>query len=332
MESMRPVVLPVVKEEQVNGLFNSTILDVIIGLLFVYLLLAILCTTVNEWVAGWMGLRSKNLQSGIRQLLDSQKGVGNDDADWFLQQFYKHPLITGMLRPGDRAHPSYLPSRTFAAAVIDVVTPQIHGALGFQDLENGVQNLPDGDVKKALFALLQNAHRDLESAQRNIENWFDDTMDRASGWYKRKTQLVTAVLAVAITVLANADTVRMVRTLQQSSTERSVVFEKAKLRMAQQGSTAAPLAPDEKSALGGLLGWTHDDLNSLVKVDPWKILAMIFGWLLTIIAVSLGAPFWFDVLNKLMNIRNAGDKPEKAETQPQKPAEASPGLTEAKTL
>jgi hypothetical protein len=329
---MRPVFLPVVKEEQVNGLFNSTILDVIIGLLFVYLLLAILCTTVNEWVAGWMGLRSKNLQSSIRQLLDSQKGVGNDDADWFLQQFYKHPLITGMLRPGDRSHPSYLPSRTFAAAVIDVVTPQIQGPLGFQDLENGVQNLPDGDVKKALFALLQNAHRDLENAQRNIENWFDDTMDRASGWYKRKTQIVTAVLAVAITVLANADTVRMVRTLQQSSTARSVVLEKAKLRLAQQGSAAAPLSPDEKSALGGLLGWTHDDLNSLAKVDPWKILAMIFGWLLTIIAVSLGAPFWFDVLNKLMNIRNAGDKPEKGETQPQRPAEPSPGLTEAKTL
>jgi hypothetical protein len=316
----------------VNGLFNSTTLDVIIGLLFVYLLLAILCTTVNEWVAGWMGLRSKNLQSSLRQLLDSQKGVGNDDVDWFLHEFYEHPLITGMLRPGDHSHPSYLPARTFATAVIDVVTPQMQGSLGFQDLENGVRNLPDGDVRKALLSLLQNAHGDLQNAQRNIENWFDDTMDRASGWYKRKTQLVTAVLAVAITILANADTIRIVRTLQQGSTERSAVFEKAKIRLAQQGASASPLSSDEKSALGGLLGWTHEDLSGLSKIDPWKMLAMIFGWLLTIVAVSLGAPFWFDVLNKLMNIRNAGGKPEKGETQPQRKAEPSPGLTEAKTL
>jgi hypothetical protein len=110
------------------------------------------------------------------------------------------------------------------------------------------------------------------------------------------------------------------------------VFERAKIRLGQQGAAAAPLSPDEKAALGSLLGWTRDDLSRLSKVDPWKILSMIFGWLLTVIAVSMGAPFWFDLLNKLMNIRNAGGKPEKAETQPQKQAEPSPGVTEAKTL
>jgi hypothetical protein len=316
----------------VNGLFNSTTLDVIIGLIFVYLLLAIICTTVNEWVVGWMGLRSKNLQSSIKQLLDSQKGAGGDDGNWFLHQFYKHPLITGMLNPRDQSHPSYLPARTFAAVVVDVVTTGIPQVVEFRDLENGVKGLPDGDVKKALLALLQNAHGDLESAQKSIENWFDDTMDRASGWYKRKTQLVTVILAGLITILANADTVRIVRTLQQSSTERAAVFEKAKIRLAQQAGSASPLSPDEKTALGGMLGWTHEDLSGLLKGDSWRMLDILFGWSLTIVAVSMGAPFWFDFLNKLMNIRNAGKKPEKSETQPQKRAEPAPGSTEAKTL
>jgi hypothetical protein len=316
----------------VSGLFNSTTLDVIIGLIFIYLLLAIICTTVNEWVVGWLGLRSKNLQSSIKQLLDSQKGVGGDDADWFLHQFYEHPLITGMFNPEDQSHPSYLPSRTFAAAVVDVVTTGVPKIVGFGDLESGVKDLPDGNVKKALLALLRNAHGDLASAEKNIENWFDDTMDRASGWYKRKAQRVTVILAVLITILANADTVRIVRTLQQSSTQRAAVFEKAKIRLAQQAGSASPLSPDEKTALGGMLGWTHEDFHGLLKGDAWRMLQILFGWSLTIVAVSMGAPFWFDFLNKLMNVRNAGKKPEKSETQPQRRAVPAPGSTEAKTL
>jgi len=59
---------------------------------------------------------------------------------------------------------------------------------------------------------------------------------------------------------------------------------------------------------------------------------MIFGWLLTMVAVAMGAPFWFDLLNKVMNVRNAGKKPEKGEVQPQSKAQPAQGLTEAKTL
>jgi hypothetical protein len=81
-----------------------------------------------------------------------------------------------------------------------------------------------------------------------------------------------------------------------------------------------------------MLGWTHEDLNGLLKGDAWRMLDILFGWSLTIVAVSMGAPFWFDFLNKLMNVRNAGKKPEKGETQPQTRAEPAPGSTEAKTL
>ncbi len=54
------------------GLFNSTVLDVIIGLVFVYLLLAILCTAANEWVAAFTRRRGEMLRRGIQQLLENQ--------------------------------------------------------------------------------------------------------------------------------------------------------------------------------------------------------------------------------------------------------------------
>src|SRR5437868_6323164 len=105
-------------------MLNSTVLDLVIGLVFVYLLLAIICSTMNEWIAGWLRVRSKTLATAITQLLDDQKGSG-DATQSFLQQFYSHPLIAGMMSPGDKpadSHPSYLSSRTFATAVMDIAT------------------------------------------------------------------------------------------------------------------------------------------------------------------------------------------------------------------
>jgi hypothetical protein len=339
-----------------NGLFNSITLDVMIGLVFVYLLLAILCTTVNEWLAGLMKLRSKNLAAAIKQLLDSQSGPGGD-AGWFLKKFYEHPLIAGMLKPGmtgAAAHPSYLPSRTFATTVMDIVTAQKPGKIEFADLETGIKALPDGDVKKALLALIQNSGN-LDQAQKNIETWFDDTMDRASGWFKRRTQVVTVLVAIFLTGLTNADTINIVRTLWKNPTQRALLVKQAEKRVAEakkeDSSTSedvaveykdknSPLKPtkianpskkpskDELDALGGVLGWPEkcpasesqakdaqpkDNQPKDCKEKEVNWGNRLLGWFLTVIAVSLGAPFWFDILNKFINIRDAGKKPKTSE-------------------
>jgi hypothetical protein len=312
------------------GLLNSTVLDWAIGIVFAYLLLAIICTTVNEWIAGIVSLRAKTLAKGIRQLLDNQKG--SDNTLSFLQEFYAHPLISGMLAPGKTAadgHPAYLPSRTFATTVMDLATRGKLGSITFADLEQGAKSLPEGDVKTALLALLQNASGDLDRAQENIEEWFDDTMERASGWYKRQTQVFIVCIAAVLTIATNADTIRIGHLLWTNGTLRATIVEKAKNR-AETGKEAAnrtefvdypdkdnPRRPefkpsqDELKALKPLLGWTADDSLSDRRQWPSRLL----GWILSIIAISLGAPFWFDMLNKLMNIRNAGQKPKKSDDQ-----------------
>jgi len=309
------------------GLLNSTILDVVIGLAFVYLLLALICTTINEWIAGWLGIRSKTLAKAIKQMLDQQPGSGNATLS-FLEQFYVHPLITGMVPPGSKpggSHPSYLPSRTFATAVVDITTPNKAGMITFADLDAGIKALPNGDVKAALLALIQNANNDLNQAKKNIEQWFDDTMDRASGWFKRRIQLVTIVIAIFLTGLTNADTVRITHILWKSPTLRATLVEKAKGRIESPQSVAeykdknSPLKPtakltkDDMDKLQMVLGWAGENPN-----DPGSWPQRLIGWILTIVALSLGAPFWFDLLTKLMNIRNAGQKPQKTDGQPAK--------------
>ena len=179
-----------------------------------------------------------------------------------------------MNQPGKPdSHPAYISARAFAAVVIDIATQQKPGVITFADLETGISNLPNGDVKKALLALIQDAHGDLTKAQSNIEAWFNDTMDRVSGWYKRKTQVWTVVIAAILTLAANADTLKIARTLWTDPTLRAQLVEKAKARVdaaqppisVEYKNKNNPLSPtvikrpsgDELSALGQVLGWTY---------------------------------------------------------------------------
>src|ERR1017187_2986274 len=192
-----------------NGLFNSTTLDVIVGLVFVYLLLAIMCTTINEWLDGMLKTRSSNLASAIKQLLDNQPDA-KGNKDWFLQQFYAHPLITGMLAPGKsggKAYPSYLPARTFATAVMDIAMAGKSESVAFSDLESGIKELPAGDGR---------------------------------------TQETTVVIAVVLTVAINADTISIVRTLWKNPTQRAVLVEQAQKRSGEEAEETVSVKCENK--------------------------------------------------------------------------------------
>ncbi len=283
-----------------NGLFGSAILDTAVGLVFIYLLLAICCTTVNEWIAGLFNFRGKYLKRGVEQLLDDPQGAAD-----LIKRFYAHPVIASMLNRQD--HPSYIPARSFARAIMDLVTPNTLGPLSFDALENGIKNLPPGRMRTVLLSLIQDADKDLGRAQRNIEAWYDDSMDRVSGWYKRRIQVVTIVVALLITVATNADTLNLARRFWTDPGMRMAIVEQSKERarmprpsaMVQYANPNNPLKPtiapsigqeiteQDRTLLGNVLGWGD---------QPGKVfwLERVLGWILTIIAVSLGAPFWFD--------------------------------------
>src|SRR5436309_2892301 len=119
-----------------TGILGSAVLDVAIGMAFLYLLLAVFCTTANEWVAGILKKRSKMLEKALQQMLANQAAVTTaptavPDAPTpaaqqiatFAQQFYQHPIIANMMRhvDGKVGHFSYLPARSFSTVVMDLI-------------------------------------------------------------------------------------------------------------------------------------------------------------------------------------------------------------------
>ena len=323
-------------------MFGSTVVDVAIGLVFVYLLLAIICTSANELLSGVTKARAALLKEGIRQLLGNQPtSEANNSPEALFEDFYHHSLIKSMMR-GNR-HPAYLPARTFSTVLIDLLAKRQTVKPTFAALEEGLDSLPDGDVKQSLLAIARNSEQELTDIQLSIEGWFEDAMDRVTGWYKRKTQIWTIIVAASITLLANADTVHMARRLWQDPVLRSAVVEEAKVRAQKPRPSVTVEYPDpddptnpqvtsndgntvsaeERALLGQVLGWQGPFDNSK---RAW--LERMLGWALTILAICLGAPFWFDLLNKFVNIRSAGKSPAEKPKTPQKrklaPADKSP--------
>ncbi len=137
-------------------------------------------------------------------------------------------------------HPSYIPSRAFAVALLDVVAPlPTDGPRTLASITQALANLPDGSLKQALLTLAAQAGTDLSSLQQNVETWFNDVMDRVSGWYRSKVKYLTAGVAVVLAVAVNADTLRIGTVLANDPERLATVVQKA-AEFANGGLPAAP--------------------------------------------------------------------------------------------
>lgn len=295
-------------------MFGSGAIDVAIGLAFFFALLSLICSSLTEMISQLLEWRAQTLEKAIRSLL-------TDDA--VHEKFYAHPLIKSLHaegKGGDTKHPSYIPARLFGLVVLDVIAP----AGGATPATEQDQTVP-GDLLKVLHALTGTTAADIATKRASLETWFDDVMDRTSGWYKRKVKWVLLVLALVVTAATNADCVRVATSLWQDPTLRAVLVQAA---TTYQTSAAANGQQNEgldqlKNRIENLthtgfpLGWSGDEVLSGVEVKPW--LTKLAGLLLTALAVSLGAPFWFDLVNRLVNVRSTGPVPPRA-SEPQKDA------------
>jgi hypothetical protein len=134
-------------------------------------------------------------------------------------------------------------------------------------------------------------------------------MDRASGWYKRYVQWWLLVLALAFSIGLNVNAFTVAERLWKDDALRASVVQQAQKAVgdtqAQTPQSATPKAVakqiDDIEELKLPIGWTDPNTGG----EFWARLA---GWLVTAAAITLGAPFWFDVLGKLARVRSTGNR------------------------
>jgi hypothetical protein len=283
---------------------NSQVLEVAAGLIFVYLVLSTACSGIKEVMARVLEMREKALVDAIRHMLQ-------DPNDVVTSKLLQNHLIAGTAPPGGK--PAYISSRNFALSLFDLLAPSVPGqARTVQDLKNGIAALPNAKVQMSLLSLVDSAQGDIELARARVENWYDDTMERVSGWYKRRAQKIIFGLGLALCIVLNADTLMIVKELWNDDALRASVVSAAQQRVA--ASTNADPESSLSQATAYIresnvppIGWSGREPRGLPEGLGW--LWKVIGILISAIAVAMGAPFWFDLLNKVVNVRLTGDPP-----------------------
>jgi hypothetical protein len=361
-------------------MFNSIVLDVVIGLVFIYLLYSLLVTIIQEMIATVFNFRAKILQRAIVRMLEDEDhltsrfsslsnlfrtnaNTGSKNSTSI--DFYNHPLIK-FLGENKRHHvPAYIDKETFSKVLTDLlrgdqvkpgddVRMLIQSALDNGKISWGSSRIDDQTLSY-LRSIWADAQGDVAKFRVFLEKWFDETMERATGWYKRHTQFILFFIGLAIAILFNVNTIEIVRKLEKDPKLREQIIQQAdafakahpdldKKILAHNDKTGQipvssqvvdtsrnqpSVVPSSSSNLDSLIA--YQDLlfrraDSLLKSDikkssdllglGWQrndgysinwhyIIQSLLGWLITALALSLGAPFWFNMLNRVMKLRNA---------------------------
>jgi hypothetical protein len=332
-----------------------TALDIVIGLIFIYLLFSLLVTILQEMIATNFRFRSKVLEKAIIRMLEDENhfnlrigtvlslfGRNNGQKSGLSNKFYEHPLIKFLGEDKNHSKPSYIKNESFSKVIIDLlrgdsakpgdnIASLIQDALDKQSTNWG--KIPIGaQTLSYLKSIWTDAQGDVDKFRDHLEKWFDETMERASGWYKKYTQIILLFLGLIIAIVFNADTIKIVKNLnkdpklreqlvQQANdflqahpdlrTEYSKIendsvkgedYERLKKRRDELLARSDSLITGDISKVKGSLGLGIEKY----KWEGWPLLLKsILGWILTALALSLGAPFWFDMLSKIMKVKTS---------------------------
>ncbi len=281
------------------------LIETIGALAFVYALLSVLASSVKEVIEARLQRRKAGLKSVVEDLLTVQGAaalVGHPSIDVVNQ-------ASGVSDPGKHTNwPSYLDPQTFAKAVYVLALSERIPA--------------DSRLAQALHQL---KIPDTENERiQAIMSLYSERMERLQGSFKRQAQRWLLGIGFFLAVALNADTLALARDLSENPARRALVMA---LAQQQEPCAAAPAAstpaaasatPSDvqksfeclKPVLGQSgLGWRKTELKSLCDLGwSWALLAALLckllGYGLTALAVSLGAPFWFDLLGKVSNLRS----------------------------
>ncbi|HPH37906.1 MAG TPA: hypothetical protein PL108_09610 [Sediminibacterium sp.] len=336
-------------------------LDTAIAVILVVVIFSVIAYVIQELIAANLEYRGKMLKNSIMLLLDGQNATTK-----IADAIYNHPQIKKLKESAGKL-PSYVPSANFALAIIDEVAKKAPAATGndlFTEFKNGINAFAGagGDLNTLLTNYI-NTSSDLKELQANIEKWYNEYMDRVSGWYKKSTRLTLRVIAVIIAIGFNVDLIKVAQEINSNDNLRaSLVSSADKLadqpeyikklyevnintRIAQVDEVYKDtllkarssglkdtieiknkIAIEQENILKNYTKNRIVDIDDLLKkIDnkelpigwskkTWdefgeNLLITLLGWFLAAVAISMGAPFWFDLLIKLVNIRRAGIKP-----------------------
>lgn len=409
---------------------GSTVLEIIIILVFIYLIYSLLTTIVVEIISSILRLRSRNLRNSIGRMLQDSKSQPVYKG-WFehmywsvvklfnrkagerslVRLFFERPAIKYLGRNNLNTTPSYIEAGVFSQTLLDILRREtgandlesVKTALAYDEsfdkpillesheweqLEKELHDRSDpenvleeflnqfdpvepgekttftereieilrakmdrlADIKEKketldqwrkalnedkiiiepetrlhLSLLLKESGEDLNRFRELLEEWFNQTMDRAKGWYKKKMAFLSFFTGLVVAVSFNVDTIFITRELKNDLSIREALMAQVEAYSnSGQGIEMSDALSDSVSANASRINETLS-LSTYHNFTGSSPLRAVTGWLLTALALSFGAPFWFDLLNKLMKLRTSVPVQQSGDEKKGKPGDSGSG-------
>ncbi len=342
-------------------MFNNVALDVVIGVVFIFLLYSLLASILQEFVAKILGLRARMLLKAIARLLDDEDDFNKTKGlcriftfkgtymhpfknRKFTEVFYNHPNIKYLGKNEFTRKPAYISDVLFSETLIKLLrSDQFTGTQNQMDIIKqhletdaaiDLKNYKDTkatklklkidtETKSGLLEMVYDSGNDLEKFKARLEQWFNEMMNRTEGWYTKQTRFILFFIGLILAVSFNIDTIAITKLLATNNTARSAMVQSASnFKMPENSkdisdtaliNSAKRLMQDQIYTANQVLALGYQDGEFLTGAFKNKgcvtTLVVLVGWLITGLAISLGAPFWFDLLQKIMAIRQTGSKP-----------------------
>jgi len=292
------------------------------------------------------------LDSELNKMITIAEGINFDEVGIALARL-KEGLINF-----DHKYEDFVKENPEVKTIFEDIQNQVF-AVALDQIKRGASNLTQTspDVARTLQSLFTNAEtfmvetdKQIAQVRKNVEGWFDDTMDRLSGWYKRGRQKYAFGIALTFALLLNVDSVSVATQLwREPALREAIVVQAEKIDLPEEKTNEAQdlqqVISDLKNSLKGLnipIGWSFQNgqivqtssgricspkpdeseqefyafyffSRCTIWLEPitsgWELIAKIGGLLISAGAAMQGAPFWFDVLKKITNVRSSGVKP-----------------------
>ena len=296
----------------------SAILDVVVGVVFVFLVFSLIVSGIGELISKALAWRSRHLWRALRTLVDGespsmmrdQRPTKTPAGDSLTDRLYAHPLIRQLEGRNlmQRSRLAWIPRNDFARAVIDIVAPNDASPSTVERVREQVAGWDEGNPMRApLLSLAAEAEGGLSTFRDGIGEWFDVRMDALSAAYRRHVKWLLLGIAVVVTLVFNVDSIRAASAFYEDEALRAAVSERAigltsrceELSGDELDACIRDEVDDVTDSLTLPVGWREG-----VETDGWAVL----GWMIAVIALSQGGPFWFDLLRKVSGLRSGSSK------------------------
>lgn len=336
----------------------DAILEVVIGLVFAWLVLSISTSEIQEVIKRIFNLRAKHLQKSILEMFKYEQAL--------VDQFYSHPAIKELSKVeknGEVKKPDYIPNDVFSEVAMEILLNARKGGSESESSEGAVPSYsvpggsPGSQINPEIINLTDRLFPDaptvpaegavaysmdfnemrvqleskVEVYKKNVSHWFDNVMSQSSDWYRKNAQVWCFWIGLALAIFFNVDSIYIANELWREPTKRQALVAQVEAYNPEDPNSF-PVGADSFNELVLPVGWTsvpaedssvcnqsvttdgmftlrvgnechvRTNVPSYYDVGGW--LTKLLGILISAFAARQGAPFWFDILKKMISVKS----------------------------